>query len=297
MLRLPAPVVRASMPLIRELSLSPRLPRPVRRTALDVLAGSMPRPRGTSGTWGRLGGVRALRVDPPGPRRSQSDGAVLYLHGGGFVVGSPTSHRPMLVRLALGTGLPVLGLDYRLAPEHPFPAGYDDVLDAYRALRAGGTPAERIVLAGDSAGGGLALAAAMELRDGGEHPRCVALICPFVDLGPDASWRAGESADPLLTLRHTLVFGQQYAGGASVDPRVSPLRGDLAGLPPLIVHTAGDDLLHADGTELVARARAAGVAVEHYDAPGLWHDFHAVAGLLAAGDRAIDALVKSILQT
>ncbi len=285
------------MPLVRELSLSPRLPRPVRRAALDVIAGSMPRPRGTTGTWGRLGGVRALRIDPPGAPRPQSDGAVLYLHGGGFVVGSPTSHRPMLVRLAVGTGLPVLGLDYRLAPEHPFPAAYDDVLDAYQALRAGGTPAERIVLAGDSAGAGLALAAALELRDRGEHPRCVGLICPFVDLGPDASWRGGQDGDPLLTRKHTVTFGQDYVGGTSVDPRASPLRADLAGLAPLIIHTAGDDLLHADGTELVARARAAGVAVEHYDIPGMWHDFHALAGMLAAGDRAVDALVEAILRT
>jgi acetyl esterase/lipase len=148
-----------------------------------------------------------------------------------------------------------------------------------------------------SAGGGLALAAALELRDRGELPRCLALICPFVDLGPDASWRTGDTSDPLLTLPHTLVFGQEYAGGPSVDPRVSPLRGNLAGLPPLIVHTAGDDLLHADGTELVARARAAGLAVEHYDVPGMWHDFHALAGLLAAGDHALAALVESILRT
>lgn len=256
----------------------------------------MPRPRGTTGTWGRVGGVRALRVDPPGGGRPQADGAVLYLHGGGFVVGSPTSHRPVLARVAVGTGLPVLGLDYRLAPEHPFPAGYDDVLSAYRAVRAGGTPAERIVLAGDSAGGGLALAAAQALRDRGERVRCVAMICPFVDLGADAAWRDGVDIDPLLTRRHTVVFGEDYAGGTSVDPRISPLRGDLAGLPPLIVHTAGDDLLRADGIELVSRARAAGVSVDHRDYPGFWHDFHALAGLLAAGDRAMDDLVESILR-
>ena len=285
------------MPLVRELSLSPRLPRPVRRTALDLIAGSMPRPLGTTGTHGRIGGVPALRVDPPGASRARADGAVLYLHGGGFVVGSPASHRPMLTRLAVGTGLPVIGLDYRLAPEHPFPAALEDALAAYRALRAGGTPADRIVLGGDSAGGGLALALAMQLRDEGERPRCVVLICPWVDLGADASWRAADAPDPLLTRGHLSVFALDYVGGASDDHAVSPLRGDFSDLPPLIVHTAGEDPLHADGTTLVSRARAAGVSVEHRHTDGLWHVYHVLGGLLAEADRAMDELVTSILRT
>ena len=297
MLRLPAPVLRATLPVIRELSLSPRLPHPVRRASIDLIAGSMPRPRGTTATHGRIGGVPALRVDPPGPRRARSEGAVLYLHGGGYVVGSSASHRPVLVQLATGTGLPVIGLNYRLAPEHPFPAAFEDALAAYQALRAGGTPAERIVLGGDSAGAGLALALAVHLRDEGERPRCVALVCPWVDLGADASWRAADAPDPLLTRGHLSVFALDYVGGASDDLRASPLRADLSGLPPLIVHTAGEDPLHADGVTLVSRARAAGVSVEHRDAPGLWHDFHALAGLLAEGDRAFGDLVEAILRT
>jgi monoterpene epsilon-lactone hydrolase len=284
------------MPLVRELSLADHFPMPVRRSSLDLIAGSLPRPRGTVATWGRIGGVPALRVDPPGPRRPRSDGVLLYLHGGGYVVGSPTSHRPSLVRLALGLGVPVVAPHYRLAPDHPFPAAYDDALDAYAALRAGGTPADRIVLAGDSAGGGIALGLAMDLRDRGEHPRAAALICPWVDLGADASWRDTSAPDPLIRAKDLSVCAMDYVGGASGDLRVSPLRGDFSGLPPLIVHTAGDDPLRGDGLELVAKARAAGVAVEHRDYQALWHDFHALAGLLAAGDSAMDDLVEALLR-
>ncbi|GAA0635903.1 alpha/beta hydrolase [Sporichthya brevicatena] len=297
MLRLPAPVVRATLPLVRELSVAPRLPRPVRRAALDLVAGSMPRPGGTRASWGRIGGVPALRVDPPGDPKPREQGAVLYFHGGGYVVGSPSSHRPGFVRLAVGTGLPVLGLDYRLAPEHPFPAAFDDGVAAYRALRTGGTPAERIILGGDSAGAGMALALAMRLRDEGERPRCAALICPWVDLTAGASWRSGDDPDPLLSRAAVLGFARDYVGGASDDWRASPLHGDLAGLPPLVVHTAGDDILRPDGLELVERARAAGVTVDHRDYPGLWHDFHALAGLLGAGDDALVDLVEAILRT
>jgi acetyl esterase/lipase len=272
------------------------MPLAVRRGALDGIAGSLPRPRGTTAMAGRLGGVPALRVDPPGPRPSQADGAVLYFHGGGYVVGSTRSHRPGFARMAVGLGLPVLGVDYRRAPEHPFPAAFDDALAAYRALRAS-TPADRIVLGGDSAGAGIALGLAQALRDEGERPRCVVLICPWVDLGADASWRTVEAPDTLLTRRDLTTFARDYVGGASVDPRVSPLRGEFAGLPPLIVHTAGDDPLRPDGLGLVDRAKAAGVTVQHQDYPGLWHDFHALAGLLAAGDRAMDDVVEAVLRT
>jgi acetyl esterase/lipase len=269
----------------------------IRRGVLDGIAGSMPRPRGTTGSRGRIGKVPAVRVDPPGGRRPQSEGVILYFHGGGYVVGSVRSHRPVFARMATATGLPVLGVDYRRAPEHPFPAAFDDALAAYRAVRAGGTAADRIVLGGDSAGAGLALALAQTVRDAGERPRAVALVCPWVDLGAGASWRAASAPDRLLTPGNLSLFALDYVGGASDDPRVSPLRGDLAGLPPLIVHTAGDDPLRADGLELVAKARTAGVPVDHRDYPGLWHDFHALAGMLAAGTRAMDDLAEAVLKT
>lgn len=296
MLRIPTPVMKAAMPAVRALTLSPRFPLPVRRVATDVVVGSLPRPLGLPARRGDLGGVSALRLDPPGRRPAQVDGALLYLHGGGYVIGSAASHRPLLTRLAAGTGLPVFGLNYRLAPEHPFPAAFDDALAAYRALRAGGTPANRIVLGGDSAGGGLALALAMQLRDQGEIVRSVALICPWVDLGPNGAWRS-QPGDVLLTPGDGRVLAKQYVGGQSTDPRVSPAYGDLAGLPPLIVHTAGDDPLRPDAIELIAKARAAGVRVDHRDDPGLWHVFHLLAGFLAAGDYAVAALVDSILRT
>lgn len=296
MLRIPTPVMRAVMPTVRGLTLSARFPLPVRRVATDVIVGSLPRPLGLTATRGRLGGVPALRLDPPGLRPAQVDGALLYLHGGAYVLGSPASHRPLMARLAAGTGLPVFGLHYRLAPEHPFPAAFDDALAAYRALRVGGTPANRIVIGGDSAGGGLALGLAMHLRDEGEILRAAALICPWVDLGPDALWRS-QPGDVLLKPGFGVEGSEALVGGPSTDLRVSPAHGDLTGLPPLIVHTAGDDPLRPDAIELIAKARAAGVRVDHRDDPDRWHVHHLLAGFLASGDHAVAALVDSILRT
>lgn len=293
-LRLPTPVLKAAMPLVRRAVLHASTPVGVRRVSANLIVGKVPWPRGTTTRWGNLGGVRALRIDPtvdPDPR----SGAILYLHGGGYVVGSPVSHRPVATRLALGTGLPVLVLDYRMAPEHPHPAAIEDAHSAWTALRAGGTPANRIVLAGDSAGGGLALALAQRVKAQGESPRCLALSMPFVDLTAKAGWRdEPPGRDPLLNPHDIAAFGELYAPDSGDDPAVSPVHTDLSGLPPMIVHTAGLDSLRPDGLALVEAARAAGVVVEHTDYPGLWHVFHLLAGYLAAGDECVADMVSAI---
>ncbi|MGQ0468112.1 MAG: alpha/beta hydrolase [Sporichthyaceae bacterium] len=305
--RLPAPVLKAAMPLVRRAVLHPSTPLGVRRISADLIVGTVPWPRGTRVRWGTLGGVRALRIDPTaaGEGRSRPDtapdprnGAILYLHGGGYVVGSPRSHRPVASRLALGTGLPVLVLDYRMAPEHPHPAAIEDADSAWKALRAGGTPANRIVLAGDSAGAGLSLALAQRLKTRGEQPRCLALSMPFVDLTAKAGWRdEPPGRDPLLNPHDIAAFGELYAPDSAEDPAVSPVHTDLSGLPPMIVHTAGLDSLRPDGLALVEAARAAGVVVDHTDYPGFWHVFHLLAGYIAAGDECVADLVASINAT
>ena len=293
-LRLPTPVLRAAMPLIRRVVLHPSTPLGVRRKAADVIIGTVPWPRGATAKRGNLGGVPALRIDPV-DNPDRTDGAILYFHGGGYVVGSPTSHRPVATRLALGTGLPVLVVDYRMAPEDPHPAAIEDAYAAWKALRAGGTPANRIVLAGDSAGGGLSLALAQKLKTEGEAPRCLALSMPFVDLTAKARWHdEPPGKDPLLNPNDIVSFGELYAPDSAEDPSVSPLYGDLAGLPPMIVHTAELDSLRPDGLRLVDAARAAGTSVEHVDYPGLWHVFHLLAGYLGAGDDAVEDMVASI---
>ncbi len=293
-LRLPTPVMKAAMPLVRRAVLHPSTPLGVRRKAGDLIVGTVPWPRGSIARPGQLGGVPALRIDPvpdPDPR----DGAILYLHGGGYVIGSAKSHRPVATRLALGTGLPALVLDYRMAPENPFPAALEDAYAAYEALRAGGTPANRIVLAGDSAGGGLALALAQKLKTEGESPRCLALSMPFVDMTSKANWRdEPPGRDPLLNPHDIEAFCAAYAPDSAEDPGVSPLYGDLAGLPPMIVHTAGLDSLRPDGLRLVDDARAAGAGVDHTDYPGMWHVFHLLAGFIGAGDDAVADMIASI---
>jgi acetyl esterase/lipase len=292
-LRLPTPVMKAAMPLVRRAVLSPSTPLRVRRKAADIIVGTVPWPRGAEAHRGRLGGIPALRVDPS-PDPDTRDGAILYFHGGGYVVGSPTSHRPVATRLALGTDLPVLVIDYRMGPEHPHPAAVEDAYAAWKALRAG-TPANKIVLAGDSAGGGLALALAQKLKTEGESPRGLALSMPFVDLTEKALWRdEPPGKDPLLNPNDIVAFGDLYAPHSADDPSVSPLYGDLSGLPPMIVHTAELDSLRPDGLRLVDAARAAGTQVEHTDYPGMWHVFHLLAGYLGAGDDAVADMVASI---
>ncbi|MGQ0623765.1 MAG: alpha/beta hydrolase [Sporichthyaceae bacterium] len=299
MVRLPRPLIRAVMPAVRMVTLDPATPIKVRRIGTDLVVGTLPGARGVRSRRGDLGGVPTTRFDPPNMTPSPADGVLLYFHGGGYVVGSPRSHRPFCERLAAGTGLTVLSPHYRLAPEHPFPAAFEDCLALYRAARAAGTPAERITLAGDSAGGGLALAVAMAARDLGEQVRALALMCPFVDLGPDALWRSAINATCPLLKGPSLIadFGRHYVGADCVDWRASPIYGDFAGLPPLVVHTCSEDPLRPDALRMIDAAQSAGTKVEHTDYSGLWHVIHLLASLSADADRAVSDFVDAVNRT
>ncbi|MDR5778378.1 alpha/beta hydrolase [Caballeronia sp. LZ065] len=194
------------------------------------------------------------------PRRT-----ILYLHGGGYYFCSPRSHRAITFRLAAQARASVLSLDYRLAPEHRFPAAVDDGVAAYRRLLDEGTPAHSIALAGDSAGGGLALATLLALRDAGTPlPAAAVLFSPWTDLTcGGASMRTNEGRDPMY---HAAVFPRvaaQYLGGADArHPYASPLFGEFSGLPPLLLQVGDTELLLDDSTRVAERARAAGVAVQ-----------------------------------
>lgn len=190
---------------------------------------------------------------------------ILYQHGGGYYFCSPRSHRAITFRLAAQARASVLSLDYRLAPEHRFPAAVDDCIAAYRRLLDDGTPAPSIVLAGDSAGGGLALATLLALRDAGTPlPAAAVLFSPWTDLTcGGASMRTNEGRDPMY---HAAVFPRvaaQYLGGADArHPYASPLFGEFAGLPPLLIQVGDTELLLDDSTRVAERARAAGVTVK-----------------------------------
>ena len=234
---------------------------------------ALPPPRGARFEPAVLGGVPGEWVTAARPEAVSADAnsppvtTLLYLHGGGFVGCSPLTHRPLTATLAL-QGLRLFVPDYRLAPEHPFPAALDDVLAVWRALRtahdaAGGHG--RLVVAGDSAGGNLAVALMLRLRDAGERlPDAAALFSPATDLtGGSASIRANAERDAMFrgeALEH--IAAAYLAGADAAQPAASPLLGDLHGLPPLLVHVGTEECLRDDGLRLAAKARAAGVRVQ-----------------------------------
>lgn len=200
--------------------------------------------------------VRGADV-PADPRQ----GALLYLHGGGYALGSVVTHKELMARLSSASGLPVLGIDYRLAPENPFPAAVADGHAAVRWLFARGIAPDRLVVAGDSAGGGLTLATALRLRDSGDPlPAGLALLSPWTDLTAGGSSHAERGPlDPMVSLQGLQIMARAYAGGRMAEPLASPLLADLEGLPPVYTQVGDAEILLDDATRLHARLEAAGV--------------------------------------
>ena len=222
-------------------------------------------------------------VDQPKP------GIVLFLHGGSFIFGSvETTHIEMVASLAERSGREVVGLEYRLAPEHPYPAALEDALAAFDALVESGTDAAQIVLAGDSAGGNLALSVQLALRDrGGPQARAALLISPWCDLTASRpSCRTGDALDYGQT-SFLLQHARDFAGVLPLDdPRVSPLNADLAGLSPLFVVTGSAERLFDECRELVELARQAGVQAELCVAEDMPHNPPAMADFHPNAERA-----------
>ncbi|MEM8766803.1 MAG: alpha/beta hydrolase [Pseudomonadota bacterium] len=218
------------------------------------------------------------------------DAALLYLHGGGYVFGGPDSHRDVAARLAKETKLRVLLIDYRLAPEHPFPAAVEDATTAYRFLLAEGYPPERLLLAGDSAGGGLAMALMVNLKDLElPLPRAAALISPWVDMTLLAESLLGNAdKDVMLSPEAINRFATHYLKGQ--DPRsplASPLHADLAGMPPVYVVVGSTEVLLSDSESLVAKLTEAGSDAELVVWPKMPHAFPVLSSLIPEGRQAI----------
>ena len=236
-----------------------------------------------------LGGVPCEWCTPRGRSPART---IVYLHGGGYVIGSVAGYRDLLSRLALGADARVLGVDYRLAPEHLFPAQQDDCLAATRAVLAAGADPKRVALAGDSAGGALTVATLTALRDAGEaRVAAAALICPWTE--PNAS---GGSMDAHAAFdfgdRELLAGWARAALGAAdpADPRFTLANAKLEGLPPLFVQVGSVELLHDQVLRLVAQARAAGVETRLEVLPEQFHDVHLQAALLPEGAAAVEAV-------
>lgn len=232
--------------------------------------------------------VRAARANDP----VHDDPVMLYLHGGSYALGSPASHRHLSATLGAEAGAAVLALDYRLAPESPFPAAVTDAVTACRWLLAQGTPPNRITLAGDSAGAGLAVAAMQVLRDAADPlPAAAVCISPWVDLScTGASHTERADREVLLDTRDLREMAQRYLAGA--DPRhplASPVHADLSGLPPLLIQVGTEEVLWDDARGLQEAALRADVRVDFEAWPDMFHVWHWYHPVLPEGRAAIAA--------
>ena len=283
---LPVPVARAAVRLMGRLVFREDLPYETQRSRLAGVAKSGTLPPGTTVTERRVGGVDADEVRHVS---SSPDLVVVHFHGGGYVTGTPATSRSWAAPLAAATGATVVLPDYRLAPEHPFPAAPDDAYAVWKELTSGVDPS-RIVVSGDSAGAGLALSLATRLRDEGSAlPAGLVLISPWLDLS------ANRRSDADLVRRDVMLHPawleratDAYVGGADLDdPAISPLQGSVSDLPPILVQAGTDDILVPDAIALARGVREAGGEVTLSLGNGLWHDFPMQAGMLAAADGAI----------
>ncbi|MCC6488792.1 MAG: alpha/beta hydrolase [Candidatus Hydrogenedentes bacterium] len=244
------------------------------------------------------GGVPSEWLSTPGIGPSA---VLLFFHGGGYNVGSLNTHRHLAADLARAGGVRALSVGYRLAPEHPFPAAVDDAVTAYRWLLSNGIPPQRIILSGDSGGGGLALAALLKLKDDGETlPAAAVCLSPWTDLAITGASVVQKAADdPMLTPDELYRYAAGYLGGADhTNPLSSPLYGDLQGLPPLLIHVGTSEILLDDSLRFAERARNAGVPVTLTVEEDLIHVWHYFAQLIPEGEKSlkeVGAFVRGIL--
>jgi acetyl esterase/lipase len=294
--RLTAWLFRSALRFTLQPALSPTIPIPWQRWWLKRLT-SLSRPgRRVEIRADVLGGVTGEWVRPARTTANGAQGAaILYLHGGAYCIGSPATHRAATARLARATGLPVFVADYRLAPEHPFPAAVDDAVSAYRSLQAMGP----VIIAGDSAGGGIALAVALAGRPLQlDPPAALILFSPWVDLTTSMLSDEAATHEAVLSRAWLGACARHYlAGGDPTVPLASPVYGDLHGLPPTLIQVGSDELLYGDAVRIHDALTDAGVAVRCEIVPAVWHSFHLHAGMLPAANAAIDRASRFIFNS
>src|SRR6516164_1075496 len=285
-----AELLRLALRLLKKWHSRRYVPIATVRRRLKRIEAFVPRPpAGTQTTAIDAGGVNAVRV---AVRQARSDRCVLYFHGGAYAIGTAALLRDFTWRIGAAARAGVLYFDYRLAPEHPFPAALEDAVAIYRWL-AGRFDPRRIAFLGDSAGGGLALATLYKLREEAVPlPAAVVAVSPWTDLaltGP--SLQSNAAADPTLNVAVLPTLANDYLSGA--DPRnhyASPLYGDPSGLPPTLIHVGSDEILRDDAVRMADKLRAAGCEVEIEVWPRMPHAWHLYARILPEGRRAIERI-------
>lgn len=266
-------------------SLSPATSADHARARMDKAGRQLPMPKNVEVARTEIGGCDALAFAPESPRK----GVLVYLHGGGYSRGSALSHRALVARMAAAFSLNAVSVNYRMAPEHPCPAAIEDAVAALEAIMA--DEKGPVILAGDSAGGGLALSAAIRLRDAGKRiPDALYLLSPWTDLSMSGESVATKALhDPMLNPDYLGMGGALYLGGRpGTDPEASPLFAELAGLPPTLIQVGSDEILLSDSTRLAEKLEAANVPVECEVWEGMWHDFQIFSPLIPEADWAID---------
>lgn len=286
--RLAERIVAATLRKVLAAALLPtfRVDRPIaaQRRRLEKISALTPAPRAIYEP-AEYGGVPGESVTPRTGRKE--DRVVLYLHGGAFCVGSPRTHRAITGTLARLTGARVFVVDYRLAPEHPFPAALDDALSAYRGLLAAGYAPQCVAFAGDSAGGGLVLSSAIRLRAAGAPlPAALVAFSPWVDLAAERS--VIPAGEVMISPPWVAECARLYLAGRDArDPLASPVYATVDGLPPTLLQVGTDEVLLSDAQRMRDILRAAGVAVAYQEYARRWHVFQVNAGMLADADRAL----------
>lgn len=272
--------------------LHPAIPVPLQRSLVAQAYRSSVPPRGCRFSTVSVGGIPALRSEcgTAGP------GLVLYFHGGGYIIGSARTHRGVTGHLAKACGRAIIAPDYRLAPEHPYPAALDDAEAAYEAILRDGHNPNSITIAGDSAGGGLTIALAMRLRDKGRPlPASLAVMSPWVDLTHEHLY--APEREPVLQPRWIDKAARLYCGTESpTNPYISPVYGDLSGLPPLLIQVGSEEILLNDAQRLAeaAQRRDVDCTLEIYNS--LWHVFQVHAGQLDRATQSLNAMADHLRQ-
>ncbi len=275
-------------------ALSPKTPIKLQRFCSDAASAIVLGPHGYKTKKQIIAQVPTVHIQP---KTTQSGRGILYLHGGGYVVGSSKSHTKLAAQIGHAAQAQVWLPEYRLAPEHPSPAALEDIIAVYKALLAQGQNPKKLMIAGDSAGGGLSLSTAIALRDAGlPLPAALVLLSPWVDLSLSGSTiKTHATQDAMLSKNWLAWCANNYCGQKSVtDPTCSPLYADLTGLPPILIHVGTEEVLLDDAKRLAEQAKKYDIStnLRVYDKVGHVFQFHA--GILKESDDSIERIRQFI---